>query len=83
MKNIETKIKEIIAHVLEVSVDYIEDDTEIGDISKWDSLHHIQIISDIEKEYDFHFTPEEIMKMGCVEDIIRVAKTKADLMLDI
>ena len=45
--NIEEKVKEIIAKVLEVEVSKINDDTAIGDIPEWDSLSHIQIVSAI------------------------------------
>ena len=75
MKNIETKVKGIIAESLSVSVEEIEDDTAIGDIPSWDSLHHIKIISAIEKEFDFRFTPDVMINLEDVSDI--VAETEA------
>ena len=75
-KNIEVKVKEIIASILDVSVSDISDDTAIGDIAKWDSLHHIQIISAIEKEFDFRFTPDVMMDLEDVSDIVSATEAR-------
>lgn len=77
MKNIEVKVKEIIAEILNVSVDDIADDTAIGDIAEWDSLHHIQIISAIEKKFDFRFTPDIMMDLEDVSDIVNATEARA------
>ena len=63
--DIKEKVKEIIADVLKVDVSVIEDDTAIGD-----SLHHIRIISEIEKAFGFRFTPDVMMDLEDVEDIV-------------
>ena len=78
MKNIESKVKEIIANILGVSVDEIEDETAIGDIAEWDSLHHIQIISTIEKEFDFRFTPDVMMDLEDVSDIVAATEARVN-----
>ena len=70
MENINTRVKEIIANILTVSVDQIEDDTAIGDIAEWDSLHHIQIISSIEHEFGIRFTPDVMIDLEDVSDIV-------------
>ncbi len=70
MENVERKVNEIIAGILEVSVDKINDDTAIGDLVEWDSLHHIQIISAIEKEFGFRFTPDVMLDLEDVSDIV-------------
>lgn len=68
--DIKEKVKEIIADVLKVDVSVIEDDTAIGDLPEWDSLHHIRIISEIEKAFGFRFTPDVMMDLEDVEDIV-------------
>lgn len=70
MAEIELKVKEIISEILGVSTEKIGDDTAIGDIVEWDSLRHLQIISAIEKEYGFRFTPEVMMELEDVSDIV-------------
>lgn len=70
MNNIEAKVKEIISNILRVSENDIVDDLAIGDLAEWDSLHHLQIISAIEKEFAFHFTPDVMMDLEDVSDIV-------------
>ena len=74
--NIEEKVKEIIAKVLEVEVSQINDDTAIGDIREWDSLSHIQIVSAIEKEFGFNFTPDVMMDLEDVSDIVAAVEER-------
>ena len=74
--NIEEKVKEIIAKVLEVEVSQIDDDTAIGDIREWDSLSHIQIVSAIEKEFGFNFTPDVMMDLEDVSDIVAAVEER-------
>ncbi len=74
--NIGEKVKEIIAKVLEVDVSAINDDTAIGDIPEWDSLSHIQIVSAIEKEFGFNFTPDVMMDMEDVSDIVAAVEER-------
>lgn len=78
MKSIETRVKEIIASVLNVAVSEIENDTAIGDIPEWDSLHHIQMIAAIEREFAFRFTPDVMMDLEDVGDIIHATEVRAN-----
>lgn len=77
-KNVKNEVKEIIASILGVSVDEVLDDTAIGDITEWDSLHHIQIISAIEKEFDIRFTPDVMMDLEDVSDIVEAVEERVD-----
>ncbi len=70
MNNSEGKVKKIIANILNVPETSIHDDTAIGDIAEWDSLRHIQIIAAIEKEFDFRFTPDVMLDLEDVSDIV-------------
>ena len=79
MKNVEVKVKEIIAKILGVSIEKIGDETAIGDIVEWDSLHHIQIIAAIEKEFGFRFTPDVMMDLEDVSDIISATEERAKI----
>ena len=74
--NIEEKVKEIIAKILEVKAEDINEDTAIGDIPEWDSLSHIQIISAIEKEFGFNFTPDVMMDLEDVSDIVAAVEER-------
>ena len=66
----EKDVINIIAKVLEVSPELINEETAIGDIQEWDSLRHLIIISELEKEFQISFEPEEIMDLEDVSDIV-------------
>lgn len=70
-------VVEIIAHILEVDKDEISEDTAIGDLESWDSLHHIQILSAIEKKYGFRFTPDILLDLEDVSDIVAATEARA------
>ena len=63
-------IKQIIAENLKVSVSVLSEDTAIGDLAEWDSLHHLQIIAAIEQKYGFQFEPDVLMDLEDVSDIV-------------
>ena len=42
----------------------------------WDSLHHLNLIIELESEFDVSFEPEEIAEMKDVASIERILKTK-------
>ena len=73
---IEEQIRSIIAGILEVPAEEIKEDTAIGDLPTWDSLHHLQIIAAIEKNFDFRFTPDVIMDLEDVGDIIAATEAR-------
>lgn len=70
----EEKVKEIIARELGVSIDEIQDDLAIGDLPEWDSLHHVAIIAALQKEFGITFSPDDLMDVEDVSDIIALVK---------
>lgn len=70
----ENKIIELIARVLNVPVGDVTLETEIGELDEWDSLRNVQIISQLEKEFEVKITPDMIMDLEDVSDIISLIK---------
>lgn len=70
----ENKIIGIIAKILEVDVEEVELDTAVGDLPEWDSLHHLQIIAELEKEYGIKYAPEDLAELEDVSDLIALTK---------
>ena len=70
----DSKIREIIARILEVETDEIEMDTVIGDLDEWDSLHHLQIIVALEKEYSIKFAQEDLAELEDVSDLVSLVR---------
>ncbi len=73
---VEEQVKGIIAKVLEAPIEEINEDTAIGDIPSWDSLHHLQIIATIEKNFGFRFTPDVMMDLEDVGDIVKATEER-------
>ena len=70
----EQKIIGIIAKILEVELEEVEIDTAIGDLPEWDSLHHLQIIAELEKEYGIKYVAEDLAELEDVSDLISLTK---------
>lgn len=66
----EDKIIELIACVLNVPKGDVTLETEIGELDEWDSLRNVQIIAQLEKEFEVKITPDMIMDLEDVSDIV-------------
>ena len=66
----ESRVKEIIARVLNVDPGLITDELSSGDIPEWDSVGNLAIISTIEQELDIEFPLEDLFDLTSVEAII-------------
>lgn len=73
---IEEKIRKIMAEILEITEEEIEENSAIGDFPNWDSLHHLKIISTIEKEFGIQFTPDVLMDIEDFGDIVEATKER-------
>lgn len=67
------KVTEICADIFEIDDLVLTDETTAEEIEEWDSLTHLNIISDVENEFGFRFTMAEIQALknvGCLVDTI-------------
>jgi acyl carrier protein len=70
----EQNIIEIIARILKVEACEVELDTAIGDLDEWDSLHHLQILVEIENMYNIKFKQEDLAELEDVSDLISLTE---------
>ena len=73
MDNTIEKVKEIAAQIFECEVN---DETTQNNCEKWDSMHHLNLVVELEMEFDVSFIPEEIAQMTSIKEIIAVLKLK-------
>jgi len=66
----ESRVKEIIAQVLNVDPGRITDELSSGDIPEWDSVGNLVIISTIEQELDVEFPLEVLFDLTSVKAIV-------------
>lgn len=74
----EQKVIEIIAKILGVDIEDIEMDTSIGDLPGWDSLHHLQIIVELQNEFNVEYSQEDLAELEDISDLITLTKEIAE-----
>ena len=72
----EKTIRELIARILNVAEEVVVDDLAVGDIPEWDSLHHMMIITSLQKEFGISFQREELIDIENVADLIALVEEK-------
>jgi len=70
------KLKSVFQNVLEENDITITRDMTAQDIEKWDSLRHIQLISEVERAFGIKFKLREVLSMKNVGDLIDLIHTK-------
>ncbi|MBF0184667.1 MAG: acyl carrier protein [Magnetococcales bacterium] len=70
----EAKIKQIIADVMEVPVESVQDSSSPDTIPSWDSLKHMNLILALEQQLEITFSEEQIAEMMSVELIVLTVK---------
>lgn len=64
------KIRNVIAEVLQVSIDEITPEITFGDIPQWDSLGHMEILLALEESFAIAVTAETISDLVSLPLII-------------
>jgi len=64
--------KEIVSEVLNISIDQINDDSAYGETPNWDSLNHIDIINELETNYEIQIPDSEIENYMTIKAIIQL-----------
>ena len=73
---IKEQIKKIMTEVFEIESSLVNDKISQKNTGQWDSLNHLNLIVEIEEEFDVSFTPEQIGSMTTLEIILdEIAKT--------
>ncbi|MBF0109969.1 MAG: acyl carrier protein [Magnetococcales bacterium] len=69
-KTIEERVIAIIARVLNLPEKEVNPEWMFGDVSQWDSLKHVAIITQVEEAFDLIFDVDQITDLESIEDII-------------
>ena len=73
---ITNKLKSVFQKVLEEKEITITREMTAQDVEKWDSLRHVQLISEVESTFGIKFKLREIMSMNNVGDLIDLIDAK-------
>jgi len=80
-QEITVKLKTVFEKVLEEKNITITRELAAQDIEKWDSLRHIQLISEVESAFGIKFKLREILHMNNVGDLIDLITSKQEARL--
>jgi len=72
-------LKPVFQKVFEESDITITREMTAQDIASWDSLHHIQLISEVERAFRIKFKLREVLSMKNVGDLIDLIHAKQGL----
>ena len=70
------KLRTVFQKVLEEKEITITREMTAQDVEKWDSLRHVQLISEVETTFGIKFKLREIMSMNNVGDLIDLIDIK-------
>ena len=69
-------IKEILADVLELPKENIDETTTMENVDTWESLRHMEIMLAIEGKFGIQFEPDELVDMTTYSDIKMLVNDK-------
>ena len=71
----ETKVKNIIADQLEVTIDKLKMETTFEDIDA-DSLDIVELVMALEEEFDLEISDQEIENIKTIGDVVKYIESK-------
>ena len=63
------KLVALLSKVLDIESGSISDDTSPENTASWDSFNALLLVSELESEFNVHFSMEEVYAVKCVKDI--------------
>jgi len=74
---IREKVNLIIAEILKISVDKMNNDIEMNKVPQWDSVAHLLIITSLEDKFKIQFSTDEISKLNDLNSIYKIIENKS------
>ncbi len=72
--SIEEKVLVIMKDLFEIET--IDETCSQENCEAWDSLRHLQLVVELESEFEITLEPEEIGQMVSYADVVRIIKSK-------
>ena len=77
MEKIQERCAKVVSEVMDVNIEQINLDTTPENLDEWDSLTHVQLVIELEKEFDIQISPEEgIEHFTSFEEIVQFVSNK-------
>lgn len=72
--NLQQEILDIVANVLQLPAEEIDPAGRFFEDYGVDSLRALEILAEVENAYHITLDPENLMKMTCVNEVVRLTK---------
>lgn len=70
------RMNQIFRRIFDDETIELEDDTNSDDIEDWDSIEHINLITEIEKEFDIVFDNKEVATLSNIGELVDLIISK-------
>ena len=70
--NLDGRVRAIFQQLFEVAPEIINDQTRRGDLERWDSLGHLDLVETLRVEFQIDIRPEEALEMETIADIKQI-----------
>ena len=67
-------LKQLVARVLSISVEKLNDESSPNNISSWDSFNGLMVVSELEKNFNVKFTMDEVVSVTKFKEIKEALK---------
>ncbi len=71
-------VREILAVVLNVEIENVNDESSTDSLSEWDSLRHMNLIAAVEDNYDIYFKEDEILSATKFLQLVDLIESKLE-----
>lgn len=78
MENEMERIKKIFCETLGVSDSEVNDDTAYNSLEPWDSLKHLEIVSNLEEEFNINIDTDDVIDMSNFKKVKEIIKKYLD-----
>ncbi|MEI7661270.1 MAG: acyl carrier protein [Bacteroidota bacterium] len=68
------KIKAVIKRTFKITE--VPDNLSQKNCEQWDSMNHLNLVVELESEFDISLEPEEIAEMKSLDDILKLIENK-------
>jgi len=68
---IQDRVIELIANVFGIELDSLNMDSNFENLDEWDSLNHIRLMEEIEKEFGLNLTSDDMISFISVRSIVK------------
>ena len=69
LSEVDSQVREVMAGVLDVEAETLDDGFRRDDASTWDSMNHLRLISALEEAFGIRFTMKEVGEMESFGDV--------------